>query len=104
MVEHVERFQPDLEGVAFAVGHGKPLGQRHINRLEMRRDQGIPPKVAEGSGGRRGEGSRVVPARWRAVYRIAVAGARIVGAICSLVAGAGVVGAADTKGLGNAAL
>ena len=55
MIEHVERFQPDLEVVAFAVRHGKPLGQRQINGLEMRCDQGIPPNIAESPGRRHGK-------------------------------------------------
>ena len=45
----------------FAIGHGEAFGERHIDRLEMRRDHRISSNISEGALRRNDERGRVEP-------------------------------------------
>ena len=104
MVERVERFEPELDEMMLVIRKLESLMQRQVDRLEMRRRHSIPSDIAESSSGRLEERRRIVPAGGSAFLSIAIANPRVAGAIRSLIAGAGVVDAADGDVLRDAAL
>src|SRR5262249_57412048 len=76
MVKHVERFQPELDDMIFAMRHLEFLMQREIDGLEVRCSHCVPPEIAEGSGGGDDERSGVVPSGGSGVRSVSAAGQR----------------------------
>src|SRR5215468_8706148 len=104
MVEHIERFEPELDDVLVVIRKLESLMQRQVDRLEMRRYHCIPSDIAECSSGRYDVRGRVVPSGRSAVRSVSVAYARVAGTIGSLIACAGVVDSPDGKVLRDSAL
>src|SRR5689334_4107931 len=104
MVEHVERFEPELDDVLVVIRKLESLVQRQVDRLEMRCDHCIPSNIAEGPSRSFHERGRVVPPGRSAVRSVSVAYARVAGTIGSLIACAGVVDSPDGKVLRDSAL
>src|SRR5262249_9659765 len=104
MVEGVERFQPELDGVLLVIRKLESLVQSQIDRLEMRCDHRIPSDIAEGSGRGLEKRGRVVPAGRSAVGSVSIAYTCETGAIGSLIACAGIVHSADGEVLRDSAL
>src|SRR5215831_6743705 len=76
VIQRVERFQPELYDMVFALRHVELLMQGEIDRLEMRRGQRIPRDIAKGTRGSFDERGRIVPSRRRGVRDVSLAGQR----------------------------
>ena len=58
VVQDVERFETELQHVAFLIRHAEFLVGRGVDREESRTDQSVPAGVAEGAGNVGGERGR----------------------------------------------